>query len=105
MLVLTGNVGNSVVLQSLVETHKDIYALVYDESPLPVETLFVCSKDFNIEKLCNGLRRDICDKDIYRELIVVYTNLREADTFAIKDLVKELEQDEYCRYGIVMCKE
>lgn len=34
MLVLTGNVGKSVVLRSLIETHKDIYAIVYDKSGL-----------------------------------------------------------------------
>lgn len=106
MMVLTGNAGKSVVLQSLVETHNDIYALVYDESSIPiVETLYVSSKDFGIEELCESIRRDVCTKQGHRELIVIYTNLHEADTFAIKDLIEELEQDGFCRYGIVMCKE
>lgn len=106
MMVLTGNVGKSVVLQSLIETHNDIYALVYDENPiLVVESLYISSKDFGIEELCDSIRRDICSEHGRRELIVVYTNLHEADTFAIKDLIEELEQDGFCRYGIVMCKE
>lgn len=105
MMMLTGNVGKSVVLQSLVETHNDIYAVVYDESPLPIETLFVSSKEFNIEGLCDSLRRDICSECRFRELVIVYTNLHEADTFAIKDLMEELEQGGICRYGVVMCKE
>lgn len=106
MMVLTGNVGKSIVLQSLVETHSNIYALVYDESSIPVvETLYISSKDFGIEELCESIRRDIYSEQGRRELLVVYTNLHEADTFAIKDLIEELEQDGFCRYGIVMCKE
>lgn len=106
MMVLTGNVGKSVVLQSLVEAYNDIYALVYDESPIPtVGTLYVSSKDFGIEQLCDSIRRGVCIKQGRRELVVIYTNLHEADTFAIKDLIEELEQDGFCRYGIVMCKE
>lgn len=106
MMVLTGNIGKSIILQSLVETHNDIYALVYDKSPiLTVETLYVSSKDFGIEELCDSVRRDICSESVHKELVVVYTNLHEADTFAIKDLIEELEQDGLCRYGIIMCKE
>lgn len=106
MMVLTGNVGKSVVLQSLVETHNDIYALVYDESSIPVvETLYVSSKDFGIEELCDSIRRDVCSECGCKELVVVYTNLHEADTFAIKDLIEELENDGFCRFGILMCRE
>lgn len=106
MMVLTGNVGKSVVLRSLVESYNDIYALVYDESPIPViETLYISSKYFGIEELCESIRRDICNEHRGREFVVVYTNLCESDTFAIKDLIEELEQDGFCRYGIVMCKE
>lgn len=106
MMVLTGNVGKSVVLQSLVETHNDIYALVYDESSVSiVETLHVSSKEFGIEELCDSIRRDVCSESGRKEVVVIYTNLHESDTFAIKDLIEELEQDGFCRYGIVMCKE
>lgn len=106
MMVLTGNVGKSVVLQSLVETHNDIYALVYDESSIQtVETLYISSNYFGIEELCDNIRRDICSESGRKELVVIYTNLHESNTSAIKDLIEELEQDGFCRYGIVMCRE
>lgn len=31
MLVLKGNVGKSVVLQSLMESYQDVYVIVYDK--------------------------------------------------------------------------
>ncbi len=34
MLVLKGNVGKSVVLQSLIESYQDAYVIVYDKSLL-----------------------------------------------------------------------
>ena len=105
MLVLTGNVGKSVVLQSLIETHKDIYAIVYDKHPLnTLEALFVSSDKFSIEELCDLIRRDINSECSCRELVIVYTNLCEADTIAIKSLMQELEHDRICN-GIIMCKE
>lgn len=106
MMVLTGNVGKSVVLQSLVETHKSICALVYDENPiLTVESMYISSKDLNVEELCNVLRIELGKECKGSELFVIYTNLHEADTFAIKDVMKEFEQNSWCRYGILMCKE
>lgn len=106
MLVLTGNVGKSVVLRSLIETHKDIYAIIYDKHALnTLETLFVSSDNFSVEELCEGIKRDINSECRCRELVVIYTNLCEADAFVIKNLIKELESDKVCRNGIIMCKE
>ena len=106
MLVLTGNTGKQVVLRSLLDTHKDIYAMVYDEHALnTTNTLFVSSDNFSVEELCEGIRRDICNECRCRELVVIYTNLCEADTITIKNLIKELEDGKICRNGIVMCKE
>lgn len=47
MLVVKGNVGKSVVLQSLIESYQDSYAIVYDTEPIAtLETLFVSSKHY-----------------------------------------------------------
>ena len=51
------------------------------------------------------LSKEIRKEDKCKEMLIVYTNLSEADTFAIKDMVEELEDEGFCRYGIVMCKE
>lgn len=34
MLVLRGNVGKSVILQSLIESYPDSYTIVYDNEPI-----------------------------------------------------------------------
>ena len=94
MLVLKGNVGKSVVLQSLMESYQDVYVIVYDKEMIgTLETLFVSSEQKDIQSECKS-----------RSMIIVYTNLPEADIECIKNLVTKLEMDHFCRYGIVMCK-
>lgn len=106
MLVLKGNVGKSVVLQSLIELYQDSYAMVYDADPIDtLETLFVSSKHYSLEELCDSIKRDIESECNSRSMIIVYTNLPEVEVECIKNLVKKLESDHFCRYGIVMCKE
>ena len=106
MLVLKGNVGKSVVLQSLIESYQDAYTIVYDtESIGTLETLFVSSKHYGLEELCDGIKRDIESECKSRSMIIVYTNLPEAEIGCVKELVEKLEADRLCRFGIVMCKE
>ena len=106
MLVLKGNIGKSVVLQSLMESNKDAYAMVYDtESIGTLETLFVSSKHYGLEALCDSIKKDIQGECKSRSMIIVYTNLPEAEIGCVKNLVEKLEADHFCRYGIVMCKE
>ena len=60
MLVLKGNVGKSVVLQSLIESYPDSYAIVYDKEPIStVEACYVSSKEFNLEDLCDRDRKSV----------------------------------------------
>ena len=104
MLVLKGNVGKSVVLQSLMESYQDAYVMVYDtESIGALETLFVSSKHYGLDELCDGIKRDLESECKSRSMIIVYTNLPEAEIGCVKNLVEKLEADHFCRYGIVMC--
>ena len=106
MLVLTGNKGKSVVLQSLVNSNPDHYAIVYDIEPIAtLDTLFVSSVYTRMSDFVEMLSKEIRKEDKCIEFLIVYTNLSETDTFAIKDIVEELEDEGFCRYGIVMCKE
>ncbi len=106
MLVVKGNVGKSVVLQSLIEFYQDSYAIVYDTEPIAtLETLFVSSKHYKKEELCDGIKRDIQSECKSKSMIIVYTNLPESEIACVKNLVEKLEEDHFCRYGIVMCKE
>ena len=106
MLVLTGNKGKSVVLQSLVNSNPDHYTIVYDIEPIATsDTLFVSSVYTRMSDFVEMLSKEIRKEDKCIEFLIVYTNLSEADTFAIKDIVEELEDEGFCRYGIVMCKE
>ena len=105
MLVLKGNVGKSVVLQSLMESYQDVYVIVYDKEMIgTLETLFVSSEHYGLEELCDSIKKDIQSECKSRSMIIVYTNLPEADIECIKNLVTKLEMDHFCRYGIVMCK-
>ena len=105
MLVLSGNKGKSVVLQSLVSSIPDHYAIVYDGEPMAtVETLFVSSVHYKVMEFVEMLSKEVRSECKCREMLIVYTNLSEADAFAIKDIVEELEDEGFCRYGIVMCK-
>ena len=106
MLVLTGNKGKSVVLQSLVNSNPDHYAIVYDREPIAtLDTLFVSSVHYRMMEFVEMLSKEVRSECKCREMLIVYTNLSEADTFAIKDMIEELEDEGFCRYGIVMCKE
>ncbi len=106
MLVLKGNVGKSVVLQSLIESYQDAYVIVYDTEPIgTLETLFVSSKHYKLEELCDSIKRDIQSECKSRSMVIVYTNLHENKIDCIKNLVKKFEDEHFCRYGIVMCKE
>jgi len=106
MLVVKGNVGKSVVLQSLIENYQDTYAIVYDEEFIDtLETLFMSSKHYNLEELCDSIKRDIQSECKSRLMIIVYTNLLESEITCVKNFVEKLETDYFCRYGIVMCKE
>ena len=106
MLVLTGNKGKSVVLQSLVNSNPDHYAIVYDIEPIAtLDTLFVSSVNTKMLDFIEMLSKEIRKEDKCIEFLIVYTNLSETDAFAIKDIVEELEDEGFCRYGIVMCKE
>ena len=106
MLVLKGNVGKSVVLQSLIESYPDSYAIVYDKETIrTVETYCVSSKDFNLEDLCDGIKREIESECRSRSMIIVYTNIPESEINCVKSLVEKLESSHFCRWGVVMCKE
>lgn len=106
MLVIKGSVGKSVVLQSLIESYQDSYVIVYDEESIgTLETLFVSSKNYNLEELCESIKRDIQSESKSRSMIIVYTNLPESEITCVKTLVEKLEANHFCRYGIVMCKE
>lgn len=106
MLVLSENKGKSVVLQSLVNSNPDHYAIVYDREHIAtLDTLFVSSAHTRMLDFVEMLSKEIRKEDKCREFLIVYTNLSEADAFVIKDMVEELEDEGFCRYGIVMCKE
>ena len=106
MLVLKGNVGKSVVLQSLIESYSDSYAIVYDKEPIgTILTCYVSSKEFNLEDLCESIKREIESECKSKSMIIVYTNLPESEIDCVKSLVEKFESDHFCRYGVVMCKE
>lgn len=106
MLVLKGNVGKSVVLQSLIESYPDSYAIVYDKEPInTIPTCYISSKEFNLEDLCGSIKREIESECRSRSMIIIYTNLPESEIDYIKSLVGKFESDHFCRWGIVMCKE
>lgn len=106
MLVLKGNVGKSVVLQSLIESYPDSYGIIYDKEPIStVEACYVSSKEFNLEDLCDSIKREIKSECKSRSMIIVYTNLSESEVDCIKSLVGKFESDHFCRWGVVMCKE
>lgn len=106
MLVLKGNVGKSVVLQSLIESYPDSYAIVYDKEPVfTIETCYVSSKDFNLEDLCDSIKREIESECRSRTMIIVYTNLHESEIDCVKSLMEKFEAGHFCRWSIVMCKE
>ena len=105
MLVLKGNVGKSVVLQSLIESYPDSYAIVYDKEPIgTIPTYYVSSKEFNLEDLCESIKREIESECKSRSMIIVYTNLPESEIGCIKSLVEKFESCHFCRWGVVMCK-
>lgn len=106
MLILKGNVGKSVVLQSLIESYPDSYAIVYDkESINTIPTCYVSSKEFNLEDLRESIKREIEGECKSRSMIIVYTNLPESEIDCVKSLVEKFESDHFCRWGIVMCRE
>lgn len=106
MLILKGNVGKSVILQSLIESYPDSYAIIYDKKPIEtIPVWFLSSKDFSLEYLCDGIKREIESEYKPRPMIIVYTNLPEAEIDCIKSLVEKFESCSYCRFGVVMCKE
>ena len=106
MLVLKGNVGKSVVLQSLIESNPDSYSNVYDKEPInTIPTCYVSSKEFNLEDLCESIKREIESECKSKSMIIVYTNLPESEVNCIKSLVEKFESDHFCRWGVVMCKE
>lgn len=79
--------------------------MVYDaESIGTLETLFVSSKRYGLEELCDSIKKDIQSECKSRSMIIVYTNLPEEEIGCVKDLVEKLEADHFCRYGIIMCK-
>ena len=78
MLLLKGNVGKSVVLQSLIESYPDSYAIIYDKEPIrTVNACYISSKDFNLEDLCESIKREIESECKSRSMIIVYTNLSD----------------------------
>lgn len=106
MLILKGDVGKSVVLQLLMESYPDLYAIVYDKEPInTIPTCYASSKEFNLEDLCESIKREIESECKSRSMIIVYTNLPESEIGCIKSLVEKFEFDRFCRWGIVMCKE
>jgi len=106
MLVLKGNVGKSVVLQSLIESYPDSYTIVYDKEPIgTIPTCYVSSKEFNLEDLCESIKREIESECKSRPMIIVYTNLSESEIGCIKSLVEKFESDHFYRWGVVMCRE
>lgn len=106
MLVLKGNVGKSVVLQSLIESYSDSYAIIYDKEPInTIPTYYVSSKEFNLEDSCDSIKREIENECRLRSMIIVYTNLPESEVNCIKSLVEKFESDHFCRWGVVTCKE
>lgn len=106
MLLLKGNVGKSVVLQSLIESYPDSYAIIYDKEPIrTVNACYISSKDFNLEDLCESIKREIESECKSRSMIIVYTNLSESEINCVKSLVEKFESVHFCRWGIVMCKE
>ncbi len=105
MLLLKGNVGKSVVLQSLIASYPDSYAIVYDKEMIgTLGTLFVSSEYYGLKELCDSVKKDIQSECKSRSMIIVYTNLLEAEIDCVKNLVEKLEMEHFCRYGIVMCK-
>lgn len=106
MLVLKGNAEKLVVLQSLIESYPDSYTIVYDKEPIrTLKTCYVSSNDYNLEDMCDGIKREIEREDRSRSMIIVYTNLPESEIDSIKSLVEKFESGHFCRWGIVMCKE
>ena len=99
MLVLKGNVGKLVVLQSLIESYPDLYAIVYDKEPInTIPTCYVLSKDFNLEDLFDSIKREIESECKSRSMIIVYTNLPEIEIDCVKSLVEKFESDHFCRW-------
>lgn len=106
MLVLKGNVGKSVVLQSFIESYPNSYAIVYDREPInTIPTCYVSSKEFNLEDLCDIIKKEIESECRSRSMIIVYTSLPESEIGCVKSLVEKFESDHFCRWGVVMCKE
>lgn len=106
MLVLKGNVGKSIVLQSFIKSYPDSYAIVYDKESIDtIPTCYVSSNEFNLEDLCESIKREIESECRSRSMIIVYTNLPESEIDCVKSLVKKFESDQFCRWGIVMCRE
>lgn len=65
----------------------------------------VPSKEFNLEDLCDSIKREINSECRSRSMIIVYTNLPENEIDCVKSLVEKLEVERFCRWGVVMCKE
>lgn len=65
----------------------------------------VSSKEFNLEDLCDSIKREINSECRSRSMIIVYTNLPENEIDCVKSLVEKLEVERFCRWGVVMCKE
>lgn len=105
MLVLKGNVGKFVVLQLLIESYPDSYTIIYDNEPIgTIETCYISSKDFNLEGLCDSIKREIESEYRQRSMIIVYTNLPESEIDCVKSLMEKFEAEHFCRWSVVMCK-
>ena len=80
--------------------------IVYDKEPIrTVETCYVSSKDFNLEDLCDSIKREIESECRLRSMIIVYTNFSESEIDCVKSMVEKFELGHFCRWSIVMCKE
>jgi hypothetical protein len=104
LLLIKGEVGKSIVVESLLRDLNSI-VYVYYEEPLPFNNYFISSYIFSIDELVDSIKIDTLDeKNKWFKYFIVYTNKEECDIKPIIDLVKDFESKGICRIGIITCR-
>ncbi len=106
MLVLKGRPGKSKILDAIKEKYKDSFIVIYGKGRFNVHDSYVINpNNKNIEELCSWVLQKIHKSEKIVPIVAVYTDLSENEIFNIEKMIKNLEKDGYCKYGVIMCKE
>lgn len=107
MITIKGQTCKSIILDDLSKSKSNII-YVYNKEQLMLESYYVSSNDFTIQQLIDSVKMDMINNynnENEPTYLIIYTNNTETEVKPIKKFLKEMEDNGFCRIGIVMCKE